>query len=71
MLQNLRPLREAAGLKQSDLAEMSGVSQGHISKLEIGDESPTLKTLQKLADALGISIQDLVAAPAKEVRANV
>lgn len=70
MLKNLRPLRESAELSQAELAKISGVSQSHISKLEIGDDSPTLKTLQKLAEALNVSVQELLNNPREEVPAN-
>ncbi len=51
--------RKTAGLTQTQLAEKAGLPQSHISRLEQGLHSPTNKTLQKIADSLGISLADL------------
>jgi transcriptional regulator with XRE-family HTH domain len=44
--------RLARGWSQADLAERAGTRQANISRLESGLANPTLKLLQKLADAL-------------------
>lgn len=49
--------RKARNLRQSDLAELSGVAQADISRIERGQIAPTVPTLLKLADALGVQIQ--------------
>ncbi|WP_235735085.1 helix-turn-helix domain-containing protein [Nocardioides alcanivorans] len=49
--------RKARNLRQSDLAELSGVAQADISRIERGQIAPTVPTLLKLADALGAQIQ--------------
>ena len=49
--------RKARNLRQSDLAELSGVAQADISRIERGQIAPTVATLLKLADALGAQIQ--------------
>lgn len=49
--------RKARNLRQSDLAELSGVAQADISRIERGMIAPTVSTLIKLADALGAQIQ--------------
>ncbi|HMO35275.1 MAG TPA: helix-turn-helix transcriptional regulator [Gemmatales bacterium] len=51
--------REHAGLTQLELAERSGLPQSHISRLENGLHSPTNLTLEKIANALSISIDKL------------
>lgn len=51
--------RERAGLNQSQVAERSGLPQSHISRIENGVHSPSRKTLEKLASALGIDISEL------------
>jgi transcriptional regulator with XRE-family HTH domain len=49
-------LRNLRGLNQTELAELSGIGQGKISKIETGDfESLNLKTLFKLAEALDVA----------------
>lgn len=49
--------RKARGLRQSDLAELSGVTQADISRIERGQVAPTTQTLLKLTTALGVEIQ--------------
>jgi transcriptional regulator with XRE-family HTH domain len=52
----IRVLREQQNLSQQALAETSGMSRNTLSLLERGKTSPTLDTLQKLADALQVDI---------------
>lgn len=49
--------RKARSLRQSDLAELSGIAQADISRIERGQIAPTVPTLLRLADALGAQIQ--------------
>lgn len=49
--------RKARGLRQADLAELSGIAQADISRIERGQIAPTTLTLLKLAKALGAQIQ--------------
>jgi transcriptional regulator with XRE-family HTH domain len=44
------------GWSQADLAERAGTKQANISRIESGLANPTLKFLQKLADALDIEL---------------
>ncbi len=46
-------LRRARGWRQIDLAELSGVHEIHISDPERGTRKPELRTLSKIASALG------------------
>src|SRR5712671_1753062 len=46
-------LREKHGLTQAQLAELSGIDQADISRIERGSTSPTARTLQRIAEALG------------------
>ena len=56
----LRELREAAGLTQEQLGFESDLRRTFISVLELGQQQPSLKTVFKLASALGISASDMV-----------
>ncbi len=56
----LRELRAAAELTQRELARLTGTSAAAISNFEAGNNSPTLGTLVRLADALGCNVTDLV-----------
>jgi DNA-binding XRE family transcriptional regulator len=55
----IREYREAAGMTQIELANKAGIPQSHVSRLEAGKHSPSHRTLEKLADALGILVRDL------------
>jgi DNA-binding XRE family transcriptional regulator len=58
----LTALRLKAGLTQVELADLSGIAQPHISRLENGHTTPEIGTLQRLADVLGVPVETLVAA---------
>ena len=51
---NIRRLREKAGLTQEELALKSGLSQGYINQIESGKRRFTQKSLELIADALSI-----------------
>lgn len=58
--ENLRRLRDAAGMSQQALAEKAGVSWSIIASLEQGKSAnPRLSTLRALATALGVKLHDL------------
>jgi len=48
----LNEVRKFKCISQKRLAYLSKISQSHISELERGVQSPTLKTVENLADAL-------------------
>jgi transcriptional regulator with XRE-family HTH domain len=52
--------RTRARLTQGDLAQLSGVSQPHISSIEKGSWSPKLNTVMLIAEALGIDVNALL-----------
>ncbi len=53
----IRARRELLLLRQEDLAEMSGVATKTIHSVEAGTSNPSIKTLLKLADILGLVIE--------------
>jgi len=57
LLGELIKLRKESGLTQTDLAKKAGSDQRVISRIENNEQSPTLKTLCNLADALNVDIQ--------------
>jgi transcriptional regulator with XRE-family HTH domain len=59
----LRELRRRKGLSQKDLAGKSGVGQDTISGIESGRHQARPSTLRKLADALGVEVEDLFREP--------
>ena len=58
-LKGLRGLRQDRALSQRDLAELSGVAQATINRLEVGHQSAYPVTVRKLAKALGATPRDL------------
>ncbi|WP_240414982.1 helix-turn-helix domain-containing protein [Paenibacillus periandrae] len=57
---NIKDLRNNKQWSQMELARRSGVSQSFINSLETGAKDATSKTLRKLADALEVSISELL-----------
>ena len=57
----LRDRRQAKGLTLEGLATASGVSRSMLSQVERGEANPTFATLWSLTQALGLSLDDLVA----------
>ena len=49
--------RKEMGLTQKQLSELTGITQADISKLENGNVNPSLKTLQRLAAAMGKTVK--------------
>ena len=48
---------KANGLTQKELSKRSGIAQGDISKLENGNANPSIRTLQRLAAAMGKTLR--------------
>ncbi len=55
----VRELRKRQRLTGADLANLSGLSVGMLSKIENGATSPSLTTLQVLANALSVPVMQL------------
>jgi transcriptional regulator with XRE-family HTH domain len=56
----IRELREDQGRKQSEVAELIGISQGQYSKIERGIHSPSFNKLVEICDYLGVTPNDLL-----------
>ncbi|MCD6577603.1 MAG: helix-turn-helix domain-containing protein, partial [Anaerolineaceae bacterium] len=54
--QRIKEARKNAGFSQRELAHKSNISVNTLSLLERGQTSPTIATLQKLADSLSVEI---------------
>jgi ribosome-binding protein aMBF1 (putative translation factor) len=48
--QRLRAIREAAGLSSAEVSRATGIAANHITLIERGLRSPTLRKLQQLCD---------------------
>lgn len=58
---NIKQYRQDKGLSQDKLSKLADLSLNTVVKMEL-DESPnpTIKTIQRIAKALGVSVDDLL-----------
>ena len=56
IIQTIKKRREVMQVTQDTLAEYSGVGLRTLKQFESGKGNPTLQTLQKLADVLGMEV---------------
>ncbi|ACM61502.1 DNA-binding XRE family transcriptional regulator [Caldicellulosiruptor bescii] len=66
----LRKLRTQKGLSQQQLAKIAGVPQSTIWYIERENRNPTIKTMKRLATALGVSIEEFLDSETKEMITN-
>lgn len=59
LAKNVRMHRARLRLSQDELAKLAGSKRNQISLIETEQANPTLDGIQKLADALGVSVCDL------------
>ena len=57
LMQIMIDVRKESGMTQQQLAQACGISQADISRLERGNANPSLKTMQRIAAALGKTVQ--------------
>ena len=58
---NIRKLREQKGISQDRLSKLADISLNTIAKLELDEtQNPTIETLQKIAKALDVKVEDLI-----------
>lgn len=58
--ENLRALRKAKGLSQEAFADVLGIHRTYMGGLERGERNITLKTVERIALALGVDPADLL-----------
>lgn len=56
VIEMIKARREALQVTQETLAELSGVGLRTLKQLESGKGNPTLLTVQKIADVLGLEL---------------
>ena len=57
---NLKVIRKQKGMTQEALSAFSGVNRVSIAKYETGKSDPSLETAVKLANALGVTVDELI-----------
>tara|TARA_R110002073_G_scaffold128123_1_gene273791 strand:+ start:1345 stop:1569 length:225 start_codon:yes stop_codon:yes gene_type:complete len=56
----VKMLREERKIPQQDLAAKCNIEKSNLSRLEAGGTNPTIYTLKRIADNLGVSLCDIV-----------
>ena len=57
VIQRLKERREELGVTQEQLSELAGVALRTVKELDSGKGNPTVSTLMKLADVLGMELK--------------
>jgi len=58
---NIKKYRAKLGISQDKLSKLAGITLHTITKIESGaTPDPRIETVKKIADALGVSIYDLM-----------
>ncbi|MBO6087263.1 helix-turn-helix transcriptional regulator [bacterium] len=55
----VKEYRKLKKITQEKLSELIGVDNGYISKLEVGQNFPSIKTLEKIANVLEVDLYKL------------
>ena len=57
--ERVRELRQTKGLSQEELAFKAGVHRTYLGGIERGERNPSLKNIDSIANALGITLAEL------------
>ncbi|MDR6955515.1 transcriptional regulator with XRE-family HTH domain [Ancylobacter sp. 3268] len=60
---NLQRIRRGKGLSQEELAHLARIHQTYLSGVEGGKRNPSVLVLDRIAQALGVDVCELVARP--------
>ena len=60
MVNKLREIRQRKAMTQEALSKAAKINRVTITKYETGVSSPTLKSAEKLAAALGVTVDELI-----------
>lgn len=55
----IRELRRSKNISLRELEKLTGISKGHLSKIEREDVDPSLSTLVRIATALKVKVEEL------------
>ena len=56
----MKKIRARKHMSQGDICRELGVDRAYISTIESGKQNPTLSTVERIAKALGVSIDELL-----------
>ena len=59
-MERLKELRKLRALSQQELAEAAGIGRATLSRIERGETGAHGRTLRRLANALGVGVEELV-----------
>ena len=59
-MERLKELRKLRALSQQELAEAAGIGRATLSRVERGETGAHGRTLRRLANALGVGVEELV-----------
>jgi transcriptional regulator with XRE-family HTH domain len=60
MATRIRQLLRKRKISQNVLADLAGVARGQLSAIINAEQSPTVRTLKKIADAFGVNPRELL-----------
>lgn len=58
---NVKRLRKEAGYSQEAFADRAGVARSYMSEVEVGRRNPTLRVVERIANALDVPAATLLA----------
>lgn len=58
--ENIKRIRKEKGLTQKELGELCGINEANIRKYENGKQNPKIETIRRIANALGVPLNDLM-----------
>ncbi len=65
--ENLKKIRKDKGITQEKLSSLTKISITSIQRYELGKRQPTVEIINKIADALEISVYDLIGKQSKNI----
>ena len=65
-MKRLQELRIKLGLSQADLEKLTGIDANNFSRYERGIVVPSVEAVQKIARALGVTVDELINGPTKQ-----
>ena len=57
IIQALIDARSKSGITQKELADRTGINQADISRIERGNANPSLRTIRRLAEGMGMRVK--------------